>query len=732
MGVVGSLVTEGIKFIVGKIDDGFNLKSFIKEYLENYYYKHKKIKTFLHGGKNLDFEEIYYPLSIRFKHPPEKNIIEDAKGLFSTDVHDHITIIGDAGSGKSTFVKNMFMDVIKQQKGIPFLIELRHLKDHDSIADYISKVIVNNEKTYNALTKEFKKGGWVFFLDGFDELQEKSKPKLLSTFIDLYPKNKFILTSRPSSNAEQLERFENYRLSSLTDEDVISFAEKQLKFIDESKNIKADLLRSLKVGLESDNIKEFLANPLLLSIYILTFQKSPDIPKSKNLFYRRVFDALVYQHDAQTKPGFVRSKSCNLDQGDLEKVLKKFSYVTYMKSAYTWNHQDIQSNLDKVKESLNLEFQSSDLIEDMTRAYALWTEDEGEYAFSHRSFQEFFTCNYIKENKEKKKIYEMLVKQLREDNSRNEIHNLVSLLEEIDEESFIENFKLPLFKDINEILQENAEKFLREHIIYLYSYGTPELILKDYKSCTDIADNVHGLRETSKLKLQDFIIGMDMGMGMGIGMGMGMGVGMEMEMEMGMKMGMRMGMRMGREMEMEMEIGMDMDMDTKMDTGMGMVKNKVELEIKRIIENENTDEKVISELALSLCSIILEKEQDRKKLNRYLLNIDVCYLGFLSVYTHDIEHIERYPLVKGSRLTILFTLITFLKNSSEKLIDFIEENKNELISIDSLSEDIFLDIEQSIESKYENYKKFIKDEIEELEGKLSKYTDNNNDDLALL
>ena len=736
MGSGDSLVTEGIKFIVGKIHEEISLKEFIEKYLENYYSKHKQVKTFLHGGKNLNFEDIYYPLSIRSEYSPEERIIKNATDLFSIDVHDHITIIGDAGSGKSTFVKNMFMDVIKKKKGIPFLIELRQLKDHDSIADYISKVIVNNEATYNALTKKFEEGGWVFFLDGFDELQEKSKSKLLSTFIDLYPKNKFILTSRPSSDAEKLERFENYELLSLTDEDVISFAKKQLKFIDEYENIEANLLSSLKNGLESDNIKEFLANPLLLSIYILTFQKSPDIPKSKNLFYRRVLDALVYQHDVETKPGFVRSKNCNLDQGDLEKVLKKFSYLTYMQNTYAWNHQNIQSNLDAVKKSLSLEFQSSDLIKDMTSAYALWTEDEGEYAFSHRSFQEYFTCNYIKESKKNKEIYEILIKQLDKKISRGEIHNLVSLLEEIDEESFIENFKLPLFKKTNEVLQENTEKFLREHIVSLYSFGTPKLILKDYKSCTDIIDNVHGLGETSKFGLQSFIVGMDMGMRMDMGMNMGLGLGMGLGMRMDMKMDMRMDVDMDMDMGMSMGMDMGMDMGMRMDTGMKMDlrmgKKEVEQEVKRIIEKENIDEKVISELAISLCKIILEKEQDRKKLNRDLLNNKVCYLGFLSAYTHHIEHIERYPFVDGFHLLVLFAISTFLKDSSERLIDFVETNKNEFISMDNLSEDIFSDIEQSIKPKYEQYKKFIEDEIKELEEKIYRYTNNNNDDLALL
>lgn len=728
------LVINGIKYIVSKFENKHALKDFIKTYLQNYHDKHKQIKTFLHGGKNLSFKDIYYPLVIKSSHSSERKI-KNATDLYLPNAHNHITIIGYAGSGKSTFAKNMFMEVIEKKKGKPFLIELRQLKDHRSIDDYINKMIVKSEETYNSLTKRFQKGGWVFFLDGFDELQKENKSMILSTFIDSYPKNKFILTSRPSSNAEKLERFENYELLSLTDENVIEFTKKQLRFIDESEYIGENLLRSLRVGLENDTIKAFLTNPLLLSIYILTFQKSPDIPQSKNLFYRRVLDALFYQHDAKTKPGFSREKNCDLSQDNLERMLKKFSYRTYTENVYTWRYQELNSALNEVKELLSLDFQPPSLIEDMTTAYALWTEDDGEYAFSHRSFQEFFTCHYIKENSGKEKIYKSLLLQLDNKKSRREINNLLYLLEEIDEESFIKNFKLPLFKKTNEFLQENTAGFLKKYTKYLYSSGTPNSILAKYKPCIDILDNINWLSKGSKYEFQNFIIGTE------IAIGARMGIGIEMRIRMGiieigvgfeegiMGIGIGIGIVIGIVEEREM---------TKEGVKIG-AKEVIKEIIKRAGEDimqknadKKFDKKVTSQLNRNIYDIACNKATNAKKLMDTSINDSICYLSFLSVITDDLEYIEDYPFIKGHRLTNLLKIPTQFEDSSTLLNNFIEKNKDKFISIDNLPKEILSDIEKKIEPNYKEYKKFIADEITKLQAKLDMYDANNKDDLALL
>ena len=60
--------------------------------------------------------------------------------LFSKN--SKITIIGSAGSGKSTIVKYLFLNCIEEKDYIPIKIELRYLNEFDgSLEDYIKERI---------------------------------------------------------------------------------------------------------------------------------------------------------------------------------------------------------------------------------------------------------------------------------------------------------------------------------------------------------------------------------------------------------------------------------------------------------------------------------------------------------------------------------------------------------------------------------------------------------------
>ena len=78
------------------------------------------------------------------------------------------------------------------------------------------------------------RGKFVFFLDGFDELSSEIKNKVtknLNSFINQYIENKFILTSRPYSNIENMPLFKNYEIKELdkTKGEIDGFVDYQLK-----------------------------------------------------------------------------------------------------------------------------------------------------------------------------------------------------------------------------------------------------------------------------------------------------------------------------------------------------------------------------------------------------------------------------------------------------------------------------------------------------------------------
>ena len=120
--------------------------------------------------------------------------------------------------GKSTLIKHLFLSSIIEKFAIPILIELRYLNDFlTSIEDFIKENIFENKLSHSngILNRLLKKGKFVFFLDGFDEIESNIKSqtiKELNTFINKYGKNKFVLTSRPFTNIEFLPLFHNCKI----------------------------------------------------------------------------------------------------------------------------------------------------------------------------------------------------------------------------------------------------------------------------------------------------------------------------------------------------------------------------------------------------------------------------------------------------------------------------------------------------------------------------------------
>ncbi|WP_041557383.1 NACHT domain-containing protein [Cellulophaga algicola] len=222
---------------------------------------------------------------------------------------------------------------------------------------YIKKTISQNKLAINEdiLEKLLEKGKFTLFLDGFDEVDEKTKKilvKQVMDFVNKYSDNFYLLTSRPYSNIENLPLFTNLKMKELSLEngEIKGFVYKQLGA---EKELAEKAYKSIEQG-EAKYIHSFLKNPLLLSLYLLTFQNDASIPDRKYIFYRRVINALFSEHDSKTKLGYVREKLCGLDQEKFELILKSFSFLSYFENEFSFNRDYVNFKLKLIKEKRNL------------------------------------------------------------------------------------------------------------------------------------------------------------------------------------------------------------------------------------------------------------------------------------------------------------------------------------------------------------------------------------------
>lgn len=456
-------------------DDG------IGQYLNKQKNKYAYMKTLLHRSSPVYFYDIYLPA--RLTCDSKKITTDSINRVFWES--QFITIIGDAGSGKSTLVKHLFLNSIAEKFCIPILIELRYLNDFTgSIEDYIKEKIFENKLTPNEkiLIRLLKDGKFVFFLDGYDEIRSDSQQKVvekLNNFIDKYRLNRYLLTSRPYSNIELLPLFHNYKIENLNDDEIKKFISSQ----NINQELNEKIIKSISES-SIDYIKSYLTNPLLLTLYILTFSTNSSIPQKKYIFYRRVLDVLFKEHDSITKIGYERELATNLSQEEFEEILKIFSFISYFERFYDFEKDYLNNLLDIIKKKRPLlKFNNNSLITDLKSAINLWTEDGGLHAFAHRSMQEYFAALYIKGiNENKDNTYSKVQSKLFNKRRHGENSNFLSLLNEMDEYNFKKFMLLPALKIIKSKIDEtNNRNLLKSSLCLFFTRFTLNFLEESFK-----------------------------------------------------------------------------------------------------------------------------------------------------------------------------------------------------------------------------------------------------------
>jgi predicted NACHT family NTPase len=297
---------DSVERIYAELKEEWNYqtKDKIKRYLQNMILRHGEVKTILHGNNPMPFYEVYFPLSLSING---RFIASDTTpSLFRR--RQALIITADAGSGKSMLVKHLFNSTIKTSYMIPFAIELRYLNSSNVTLDKFIDAQISLHITESARIKKrlLEEGRLIFFFDGYDEVKKDLKQDVVRSLKEMherYTKCKFLISTRPYTDLEMLSNLSTIQIKPLSTTEVEGFIRQQIQ----DSELSSIIIKSVSDA-DQSKFSSFLKNPLLLTLYILTYKNSSEIPSKASVFYRRVIDSLFIEHDSKTKVGFQREK----------------------------------------------------------------------------------------------------------------------------------------------------------------------------------------------------------------------------------------------------------------------------------------------------------------------------------------------------------------------------------------------------------------------------------------
>lgn len=390
------LLKAGTEFLLEKIKK----EKAISLYLDTIIRKYSRSKSLIFNKAPIHLYEFYVDLDVSFRG----NVIENLSFRNIESTGRAIVISGNAGSGKTTLLKHLFLDSIKEKsESIPFFIELRKANDYvgkSTFEDFVYQQVqdINLEVSRTSFENILRNEECVFFLDGYDEVNHDKRKWLfneISKFINKFDQQ-IIMTSRPNSFIAW-NQFSELNMKPLSQEKAIDIIKVLINDIEER------ALESFIDDVESNLfIKNefFLSNPLLLTILLITYNQTCEIPSETHLFYKNAYDELYQKHDA-SKGWFRRKRHSNITKDEFTKVLCALSFLTYCEGKY--HFRDDKEVIGFIRDALKIidlkNASPKGILRDLIESCSMLIQDGQEIQYIHKSFQEYFSSLFIVRSK---------------------------------------------------------------------------------------------------------------------------------------------------------------------------------------------------------------------------------------------------------------------------------------------------------------------------------------------
>jgi len=370
---------------------------------------------------DVELDDIYLPLRLGRGYDAD----ELQRGLtlspFGLLVRGRPLIIrGNAGSGKTTWLRWTFRRLLADEGAFPMLIELRRLgsswgapklpSDQRSIEAYLEDLLMehagaewhNTLATFLGSSSEIRP---VLLVDGWDELGplgEEVRSKLMR-FMKDYPRVQTVVTSRPygEGRPSASENFEILDIQPLSDEEIKIFASCfYTRCYGADQQSSAEQTRDFLYSLSRSQDATSLARTALFLTMMLLISRSSPLPDKRHLLYQKCVENLLTALPERKRERGVLITSEQWRPEDSEETFRLASQLAFqMQEAGYQDRSMIIRPRQEVKALLS-EAWGDEKRERFLNwlcgpAALLVDRADGSLSFAHLSFQEYLAAWYL-------------------------------------------------------------------------------------------------------------------------------------------------------------------------------------------------------------------------------------------------------------------------------------------------------------------------------------------------
>lgn len=355
-------------------------------------------------------EEVYRRANQRGFQPVKR---QSYPGIETANQKQYLMVLGDPGMGKTTFLRKVGLSALKGKKDggfhhncIPVFIELKGFRTGNiNLEETIAKIFrIRGFPDHNHFTsKALERGKLLILLDGLDEVPSECMNEVIAgiqNFVDLYEKNRYLISCRLAAYRHNFRRFTDITLAGFTDTQIENFITNWFSDdIDRGQECWQKLINNNYAA-----AKELTHTPLLLTLICLLYQRAGQFPTNRATLYEKALRVLLEEWAGEKGiPHETIYKG--LDTKRKELMLAEIAYHAFKEDRLFLHKREIASQIERVLVEMLPEEKhiSGELVlKSIAIQHGILVERaEGIYSFSHLTFQEFLTAQYVIDNNQK-------------------------------------------------------------------------------------------------------------------------------------------------------------------------------------------------------------------------------------------------------------------------------------------------------------------------------------------